>query len=412
MEKRGPQINHLSFANDIIIFTSGGRTSLQKIMRILDNYEDISGQQINRHKSHFITSPCAFPATIRRVQDVTDFTNKESPLTYLGFPLYTGRKRIVHFNDLVDKVVDRIKGKKLKTTSDRGSTLAIAASGGTTEISDIMHTPIHYRPAALDKAIWTPNVIGKFTCASAWEVIRPKKQPNLTNKLTWHKKIPFKWSFCVWRALKNKLPTDDRVLQFRSPTVTRCVYCNTPAAETADHIFSHGNFAKLVWRKYGGPTGVQTQYLTLRILLMKWWLIKRSNELHKLILDTLPIIISWNLWKNRCNAKYGAKTSSLTRVLYSIDADIHLLLCTNYPAIKWLLNRTELYGYIENIQHHTSIKKVAWSRPDTGLVKINSDGSDLTNPGQTGPGVTIRGSCGKPITQLILCQILATICQP
>ncbi|XP_070046700.1 uncharacterized protein [Nicotiana tomentosiformis] len=89
-------------------------------MRILDNYEDISGQQINRHKSHFITSPCAFPATIRRVQDVTDFTNKESPLTYLGFPLYTGRKRIVHFNDLVDKVVDRIKGWKSKMMSYGG----------------------------------------------------------------------------------------------------------------------------------------------------------------------------------------------------------------------------------------------------------------------------------------------------
>ncbi|XP_070045620.1 uncharacterized protein [Nicotiana tomentosiformis] len=34
MERRGPQVNHLSFADDIIIFTSGGRASLQKIMEV------------------------------------------------------------------------------------------------------------------------------------------------------------------------------------------------------------------------------------------------------------------------------------------------------------------------------------------------------------------------------------------
>ncbi|XP_019236540.1 PREDICTED: uncharacterized protein LOC109216799 [Nicotiana attenuata] len=48
---------HLSFAYDIIIFTSGGRASLQKIMEILNNYEHTSGQQINRQKSHFMVSP-------------------------------------------------------------------------------------------------------------------------------------------------------------------------------------------------------------------------------------------------------------------------------------------------------------------------------------------------------------------
>ncbi|XP_075077055.1 uncharacterized protein LOC142163808 [Nicotiana tabacum] len=68
IEWRDPQINRLSFADDIIIFTSGGRASLQKIMEILNNYEHTSVQQINRQKSHFMVSPFIFPATIRRVQ--------------------------------------------------------------------------------------------------------------------------------------------------------------------------------------------------------------------------------------------------------------------------------------------------------------------------------------------------------
>lgn len=89
MEKRGPQITHLSFADDIIIFTYGSRTSLQKIMDILQAYEDTSGQLINKIKSHFMTSPCAFQCTIKRVQQVTGFSKNESPITYLGCPLYT-----------------------------------------------------------------------------------------------------------------------------------------------------------------------------------------------------------------------------------------------------------------------------------------------------------------------------------
>ncbi|OIT28452.1 putative ribonuclease h protein, partial [Nicotiana attenuata] len=110
MEKRGPQITHLSFADDVIIFTSGCRKSLIKIMRILQEYEQTSGQQINKNKSHFMTDSSVFHYTNRRIHQVTGFTRKDSPITYLGCPLYICRKRIVHFNDLTSKVVSRIRG--------------------------------------------------------------------------------------------------------------------------------------------------------------------------------------------------------------------------------------------------------------------------------------------------------------
>nr|XP_016469034.1 PREDICTED: uncharacterized protein LOC107791464 [Nicotiana tabacum] len=120
IEWRDPQINHLTFADDIIIFTSGGRASLQKIMEILNNYEHTSRQQINRQKSHFMVSPPAFPATIRGVQQITGFTKKESPITYMGCPLYIGRMRIVYFNSLVAKVISRIKGWQSRILSYGG----------------------------------------------------------------------------------------------------------------------------------------------------------------------------------------------------------------------------------------------------------------------------------------------------
>ncbi|XP_075086279.1 uncharacterized protein LOC142168990 [Nicotiana tabacum] len=81
----------------------------------------------------------------------------------------------------------------------------------------VIQISIHYMPQSQDLPIWTPTVIGQFTCASAWE-----------------------------RALRNMLPTDDRVISFGNPTVIRCVCCIRPIAETVYHIFSRGNFATFV----------------------------------------------------------------------------------------------------------------------------------------------------------------------
>ncbi|KAG5631353.1 hypothetical protein H5410_003070 [Solanum commersonii] len=83
-----PQINHLSFANDIIIFTSGRKKSLELIMHTLDTYEEIVGQLV--------------------------------PLIYLGYPIYIGRQRILYFFDLINKVVGRITGWKAKILSFGG----------------------------------------------------------------------------------------------------------------------------------------------------------------------------------------------------------------------------------------------------------------------------------------------------
>lgn len=104
---------------------------------------------------------------------------------------------------------------------------------------------------------------------------------------------------------------------------------------------------------------IQTENLPLRLLLMKWWMQRRHYEVQKLILDTLPIIIYWNSWKNMYNAKYGAKTSSLTRVHYSISSNINILLRAKFSDITWSLNWDELYTLIEDLKHRTTTSKVS-----------------------------------------------------
>lgn len=114
-EKIGPQINHLSFADDVIIFTSGRSRSLSMIMKVLSTYEGVSGQLINKSKSHFLVPSYAFRSTYDKIKRITGFIQKRDPITYLGCPLYIGRQRIIYFLDMVSKVMARISGSNLRS---------------------------------------------------------------------------------------------------------------------------------------------------------------------------------------------------------------------------------------------------------------------------------------------------------
>lgn len=48
LPKWSPQINHLSYTDDTILFCSGERASVIKMMNVLKRYENVSGQLINK----------------------------------------------------------------------------------------------------------------------------------------------------------------------------------------------------------------------------------------------------------------------------------------------------------------------------------------------------------------------------
>ncbi|XP_049359576.1 uncharacterized protein LOC125824269 [Solanum verrucosum] len=114
MEIRWPQVNYLSFADDIIIFTLGRKKFLKLIMHSLKTYEETSGQLVNKDKSHFMIHSNAFNITRDTIKRTTGFKQKEGPITYLGYPFFIGRPRIIYFSDLIGKVINKISGWQAK----------------------------------------------------------------------------------------------------------------------------------------------------------------------------------------------------------------------------------------------------------------------------------------------------------
>ncbi|WMV13671.1 hypothetical protein MTR67_007056 [Solanum verrucosum] len=256
-------------------------------------------------------------------------------------------------------------------------------------VPKVLSIAIHYQAGVTDEAYWKQNENGTFTCSSAWNLVRGKKNKNRLFSTIWHKQVPFKASFLLWRALKFKLPTNDKLSSFGvQPTTCSC--CIRSGWDDIEHIFVSGNFTAHIWRYFSGLLGIIHNPRPLNNLLMSWWGMAAKNEVHKLIIQTLPISICWNLWKNRCSVKYGQKKSNVARVKYMIFKDTFQLLMITYPYCSWPNNWEDMINEVEKCSQDIRIITVSWQSPPSPLLKLNTDGSALHNPGKIGGGGILR----------------------
>lgn len=62
---------------------------------------------------------------------------------------------------------------------------------------------------------------------------------------------------------------------------------------------------------------------------------KHKSEAHKLILQTSPILICWNLLKHICECNYGAKTHNGTKVRHAIYNYNNNLINFFFPQVSY-----------------------------------------------------------------------------
>nr|XP_009783905.1 PREDICTED: uncharacterized protein LOC104232411 [Nicotiana sylvestris] len=72
MPKWSPKINHLSYANDTIIFCSSDETSLRLVMEVLQAYESSSGQLVNKAKSAIYMHHLMDNEVFNKVERITE----------------------------------------------------------------------------------------------------------------------------------------------------------------------------------------------------------------------------------------------------------------------------------------------------------------------------------------------------
>ncbi|WMV50120.1 hypothetical protein MTR67_043505 [Solanum verrucosum] len=189
-------------------------------------------------------------------------------------------------------------------------------------IPKILSFPIHYQEQIPDEAIWKLTINGLFSCSSAWELIRHKGTKSIINKGIWHRHLPFKISFLVWRALRNKLPTNKKLTSF-GKEVVHCSCCYRTREDNMDHIFISSHFANNIWSFFSAAAA--------------------------------------------------------------------------FPYIQWANDWTDLYRMVEKCRQETMVRIVKWEKPNQTLLRLNTDGSALSNPGKIGEGGILRDHLGRMI---------------
>lgn len=108
-----PSVNHLLFADDTMFFCRSSSSSVAALLKILRDYEELSGQCINFAKSSISFSARTPIEAKTRVKTTLQIEAEGGIGKYLGLPENFGRKK----RDIFASILDRIKQKTLSWTT-------------------------------------------------------------------------------------------------------------------------------------------------------------------------------------------------------------------------------------------------------------------------------------------------------
>ncbi|XP_075097373.1 uncharacterized protein LOC142174882 [Nicotiana tabacum] len=126
MPKWSPKINHLAYADDMIIFSSSDETSLMLIMQVLKAYEAASGQLVNKTKSAVYLHHLTDMEVISKVERITGIHRNDFPIIYLGCPIFYVRRKLEYYQPLITKVMDKLQSWQGKLLSVGGRAVLIS----------------------------------------------------------------------------------------------------------------------------------------------------------------------------------------------------------------------------------------------------------------------------------------------
>nr|XP_016460879.1 PREDICTED: uncharacterized protein LOC107784288 [Nicotiana tabacum] len=173
MPKWSPKINHLSYVDDTIIFSSSDENSLRLVMEVLQAYESSSSQLVNKAKSAIYLHHLTDNEVINKVERITSIGRQCFPMTYLGCPIFYARRRSDYYKRLITKVMDKLQSWKGKLLSVGGRVVLIANVMQSIPIHmmSVVNPPIYVinkLQSIFAKFFWSSNVGGNSRHWSSW----------------------------------------------------------------------------------------------------------------------------------------------------------------------------------------------------------------------------------------------------
>jgi hypothetical protein len=117
---RGPNISHLFFANDSILFCKANGVEWRRLMKIIGTYEQASGQKLNLQKTSVFFSRNTSLERRQEILWLSRLTETHRIDAYLGLPTFVGISRTQAFQHIKAKVLQKLNNWKVHFLSQAG----------------------------------------------------------------------------------------------------------------------------------------------------------------------------------------------------------------------------------------------------------------------------------------------------
>jgi len=170
----GPQISHLLFADDVLLFIKARNSQLRFVSDLFDRFSKASGLKINLSKSRAFYSAGTPQRKINSLTSITGIRSTTSLEKYLGFPILKGRPKRSDFHFIIEKMQNRLASWKNRLLNKTGR-LTLATSVLTSIPSYVMQ--INWLPQSICDSIdqTTRNFIWRGTNNKGIHLVNWKK---------------------------------------------------------------------------------------------------------------------------------------------------------------------------------------------------------------------------------------------
>ncbi|XP_059285202.1 uncharacterized protein LOC132038567 [Lycium ferocissimum] len=453
MPKGSPRINHLSYADDTILFVSADQYSVKLMMRVLNRYEKVSGQLVNLNKSAFYVHEKVQSGLVSRLKQITGIRQGLFPFTYLGCPIFYSRNKISHYDTVVKKIAKRVNAWQGRLLSYRGRATLISHvlqnEGGLGfrslfEVSNAFFCKLWWN-LRIKPSLWSSFMINKY-CKKLHPVIAQAKGASpiwrtlvIVTELVEHQ---------IWWQVKK----GDSSFWFDNSTNLGALYHVLPEDSLEEEIEVQ-NFASTEgWNAQVLIQYIPKEYVKHVIetipppqvtdeLDKSWWLLEKNGSFsvksaweyvrhrevkmdiyNQMWRKHLPFKFSFTLgraWRykmpvddviyrrriqlaSKCWCYTEPKQETMSHIfLTSPTASKLWRMFANfaaYPKLKTFpSNLPAMIQYLEEIRPRIRYQFIYWDPPPDGMIKCNIDGASKGNPGRSSYGYCLRNSLGDLI---------------
>jgi hypothetical protein len=188
------EIIHLSFADDLLIFTRGDAKSVDLVMAKLQDFSLSTGLVVNPSKCKVYYGGVEEHVKVC-IRQSTSFADGSLPFRYLGVPLTSKKLSIHHYMPLVDRIVDRIRNWSAKLLSYAGrlqliKSVIFAVTNYWMQCLPLPKTVLHKINAICRSFLWSGGTVITRKAPVAWDhVCTPKANGglNLLSLEEWNK---------------------------------------------------------------------------------------------------------------------------------------------------------------------------------------------------------------------------------